>query len=93
MDDFLDGTPMKYDTPEEQYDAESLAVAWENVFRYMFYRKMPGYQEGDEREMRPRPQYGFTAEQDGNWYDDSLRWDEYFGWGEYGGKGLWKMVP
>ena len=75
--DALDG-PFPYDTFEEKYAAELFAVDWENSFRYKFYKKVPGYQKGDEWEMLPKPQCGLTAEKDGKWSGD-VSWDIFLG--------------
>jgi len=55
--DDYDGTPLYgyYRTYEQKWTAEQYAMKWENVFRYMFYRKKPGYEW-----VRPRPAYGYS---------------------------------
>jgi hypothetical protein len=64
---------------------EHYAVSWENIFRYAFFRKVPGYEW-----VRPRPAYGFS---DRLGYQDTysaalsglhpdIKWEDYFS-GQY----------
>jgi len=86
--DDLDGSPIPWNYDEVA--VEMPAVAWENFFRYMFYKKVPGYQEG-AWEMLPKPQTGILADQGkGDWLE-SISWDQFFHGGPNGG--AWVVQP
>ncbi len=89
-----DSSQYPLDYWERKLPMELYAVEWENKFRYMFYKKVPGYHEGGYYQMYARPVYGWSTvddfqdafTKDGIPYphDESamhpdITWGEYFG--------------